>query len=82
VNSLKVISLFSGAGGMDIGFKAAGFEIAVAIEQDSSCCETLRHNNPGLPLIEGDIRELSSEEILLKAKLNVLDAAVLIGGPR
>ena len=36
----KVISLFSGAGGMDIGFRDAGFDIAVAVEQDSSCCNT------------------------------------------
>lgn len=32
---LKVISLFSGAGGLDIGFEDAGFSIAVAVELDS-----------------------------------------------
>lgn len=65
----KVISLFSGAGGMDIGFKEAGFKIAVAVEQDPSCCNTLRLNSPGLEVIEGDVTQISTEEILKKAKL-------------
>lgn len=33
----RVISLFSGAGGLDIGFENAGFSIAVAVEIDPSC---------------------------------------------
>ena len=40
--SNKIISLFSGAGGMDIGFNMAGFETAVAVEYDKSCCDTLK----------------------------------------
>ena len=44
------ISLFSGAGGMDIGFENAGFRTTVAVEQDASCCETLRTN---FPLLQG-----------------------------
>jgi len=51
----KIISLFSGAGGMDIGFGMAGFETAVAVEYDKSCCETLRKNSPNLNVIQGDI---------------------------
>jgi len=77
----KVISLFSGAGGLDIGFKEAGFEIAVAVEQDPSCCNTLRLNCPNLPVIEGDVSAVSTSEILKKAKLKPLEAALVIGGP-
>ncbi|WP_075173752.1 DNA cytosine methyltransferase [Neptunomonas phycophila] len=77
----EVISLFSGAGGMDIGFKEAGFKIAVAVEQDPSCCDTLRLNSPDLPVIEGDVSQVSTEEILKKAKLKPLEAALVIGGP-
>ena len=40
----SVISLFSGAGGLDYGFEAAGFQTSVAIEMDRACCETLRRN--------------------------------------
>lgn len=55
LNEKKVISLFSGAGGMDIGFTEAGFKTVIAVEEDPSCCNTLRLNNPGLSVIEGDI---------------------------
>lgn len=78
---LKVISLFSGAGGLDIGFESAGFKIAVAIEIDSSCCETLRTNRPDLPIINKNIAEVSGNEILKAAGLQVGEAALVIGGP-
>jgi DNA (cytosine-5)-methyltransferase 1 len=77
----KVISLFSGAGGLDIGFEAAGFEIAVAVEQDPSCCKTLRANRPDCSIIEGDITAISTEEILSAAGLRPLSAGLVIGGP-
>ncbi len=77
----KVISLFSGAGGLDIGFEAAGFEVAVAVEQDPSCCQTLRLNRPHRPIIEGDITKLSTSEILERAGLRPLEAGLVIGGP-
>ena len=47
----RVISLFSGAGGLDIGFENAGFSIAVAVEIDPSCCDTLKTNRPDVPVI-------------------------------
>lgn len=78
---LPVISLFSGAGGLDIGFRKAGFRIAVAVEQDSACCETLRANVPDLPVLRKDIREVCGAEILAVAGLEVGEAALVIGGP-
>ena len=77
----KVISLFSGAGGMDIGFGMAGFETVVAVEYDKSCCETLRKNNPNLNVIQGDISEITTENILKKGNLKVTEPALVIGGP-
>ena len=38
------ISLFTGAGGLDLGFAAAGIETRVMIEFDKGCCNTLRAN--------------------------------------
>lgn len=77
----RVISLFSGAGGLDIGFENAGFSIAVAVEIDPSCCETLKTNRPDVPVINKNIIDVTSNEILQAAKLKPLEAALVIGGP-
>ena len=55
---LKVGSLFSGIGGIDLGFEQAGFEIAWANDMDASTCKTYRHNFPNTYLIEGDVRDV------------------------
>jgi DNA (cytosine-5)-methyltransferase 1 len=80
-NNNKIISLFSGAGGMDIGFEMAGFQTAVAVEHDISCCETLKKNRPNLTVINGDITQLSTEEILKAGGLKPTEPALVIGGP-
>jgi len=66
---------------MDIGFKAAGFEIAACVESDPSCAETLRKNMPSVPVLLGDIREISTKEILSAANLEPLETALIVGGP-
>ncbi len=66
---------------MDIGFEAAGFKVAVAVEVDSACCETLRANRPGLKIINKSIVDVSGEEILAEAGLRVGEAALVVGGP-
>ncbi len=77
----KIISLFSGAGGMDIGFHKAGFETAVAVEQDPSCCATLRQNMPNIHVMEGDLTKISTPEILKIGGLKPLEPSLVIGGP-
>ena len=77
----KSISLFSGAGGMDAGFIAAGYETCVAVEQDPSCCETLKKNMPLVPVIQGDINKITSSEILKAAGLRTLEPDIVFGGP-
>lgn len=76
----KIISLYSGAGGLDYGFEAAGFETAIAVEMDHQCCETLRANRQWV-VIERDIMDAPSSEILEAGKLKKGEAALLIGGP-
>jgi DNA (cytosine-5)-methyltransferase 1 len=78
--SAKVISLYTGVGGLDYGFEAAGFETAVAVDLDPVACATLRQNRPW-PVIEGDITQVSSQMILGTAGLSAGEADVLIGGP-
>ena len=80
-SGLNTISLYTGIGGLDFGFEAAGFRTAVAVELDPAACRTIRLNRPGWSLIERDIHDVSSAEILDTAGLQVGEADVLIGGP-
>lgn len=76
----KLISLYSGAGGMDYGFEAAGFETAVALELNHDCCETLRGNR-NWPVLEKSIFDATTTEILAAGRLKKGEASLLIGGP-
>lgn len=80
MTEMTAISLFTGAGGLDYGFEAAGFRTAVALEIDSRCCRTLRANRPW-PVIEDDLASISTDTLLEKAGLGPEQADVLIGGP-
>ena len=71
---MRLISLFSGAGGLDKGFHNAGFRTVVANEFDPKICPTFRANYPDVKLIEDDIRNIPSD-VFPK------NAAGIIGGP-
>lgn len=59
---MNVISLFSGCGGLDLGFERAGFDIPVANEYDKSIWETFKINHPKTHLIEDDIRKINESD--------------------
>lgn len=80
LRSPKVISLYTGAGGLDLGFEAAGFETAVAVEMDQEAVATLRHNRKW-PVLNRDIHTITSKELLKTASLKEGEADILIGGP-
>jgi DNA (cytosine-5)-methyltransferase 1 len=79
----KVISLFSGAGGLDLGVEAAGAKIVVCIEPDEHCVATLKANTKGhgWKILDKPIQNYKTGEILRAAKLDVGEAALVIGGP-
>jgi DNA (cytosine-5)-methyltransferase 1 len=77
---LRAISLFTGVGGLDYGFEAAGFSTAVAVEIDRACCVALADNRDW-PVLHDDIHSITTASLMGAAGLSRGEADVLIGGP-
>lgn len=76
---LKVYGLFTGGGGLDIGFKEAGFEIIGASDIWEESEKTMNLNYPDIPFICKDITTLTSKEIL--ESTDGVKPDVIVGGP-
>ena len=75
------ISLFSGAGGLDLGVERAGFRVAAAVEADADAADTCEKNF-ATPVIRRDILSVPSDEILAAAGLRAGERPdLLVGGP-
>lgn len=78
------ISLFSGAGGMDLGVEAAGYRVVAAVETNNDAATTMERNFEGLesPVIRRSILEVSADELRQAAGLGRHERPdLLVGGP-
>lgn len=85
LSTRKAVSLFSGAGGMDIGIREAGFNVLASIELDPYACETLRANisreRGKTKVFEEDIRKIEPAQMMSGLGLEVGELDLLFGGP-
>ena len=77
MDSLKVIDLFSGAGGLSQGFRDAGFDVISAVEIDKNLSQTYRENFKKTKIFEEDITKVNSNDLLV----NKSNVDVVVGGP-
>jgi DNA (cytosine-5)-methyltransferase 1 len=77
-----VLSLFTGAGGLDLGLEAAGFSVSICVEVDEDARRTLMANRSSWKLAKPeDIHRIEPDELLAQADLRRGDVALLTGGP-
>jgi DNA (cytosine-5)-methyltransferase 1 len=76
------ISLFSGAGGLDLGVEAAGYRVGAAVERDRDAVLTMEKNFPDTRVLRGDILDISTRDIMRAAGLRGRSRPdLLVGGP-
>ena len=75
------LSFFSGAMGLDIGIEQAGFEVALACENDKYCRQTIEGNRPDVALLK-DVNDISSDDVYDMAQIGRdRDIDLIVGGP-
>jgi DNA (cytosine-5)-methyltransferase 1 len=80
-SGLTVISLFTGAFGLDLGFEMAGFRVVVALDISGDSYKNLKANRPKIPFLLGDIKKFSTKDILREAGVKPGEVDVVTGGP-
>src|SRR5271155_2311340 len=80
-SDLIAADLFSGAGGLSLGFQQAGFHVAFANDINSDYAHTYQRNHPGTEFFQDSIEYLSASSIFKVTGLRRNDIDVMIGGP-
>lgn len=82
---LRAVSIFSGAGGMDIGVLQAGFTVECCIDLDKNCCasleENIRREGRKTRVLEADIRQVEPAALLKDIGYEPGEIDLLFGGP-
>lgn len=76
---LTYIDLFSGAGGLSLGFEQAGFQQLLSVEMEPDYCQTYRTNFPHHQLLQKDLTTLTEQDLI--NRLNGKSVDLVIGGP-
>lgn len=77
---IPIFSIYSGIGGLDLGAKIAGFEVAVGLDADQRAA-AVHHEVFGSPVVSGRTEELDIQEVVRRSGVSRDGSAVLIGGP-
>lgn len=80
MSKYKIVDLFSGAGGFQIGFERQGFEVVLSTDFDADCEKVHKINRPQVPFLKMDIHDLD-EKLIDKYVDRETGIDVLIGGP-
>ncbi len=77
----RCVDLFSGAGGLAVGFRNAGWAVACANDLDEDAAETFRLNFPETAFFEGPVSQVQAGDLLREAGVRPGELDCLIGGP-
>lgn len=78
VNTNTIVDVFSGVGGLSLGFEQEGFQLLFANDIDADASKTFKHNHSAVKFYEGDIKNLDEKKV--KSLLGGRKVSVLVGG--